>query len=47
MPGANRNIGIAKTWLRCFNEHNLENLLSLYDEQAIHFSPKSKSKSQA
>lgn len=37
-----KNLGIAKTWLACFNEHNLENLLSLYDEQAIHFSPKLK-----
>jgi limonene-1,2-epoxide hydrolase len=37
-----KNLEIAKTWLRCFNEHNLENLLALYDEQAIHFSPKLK-----
>lgn len=37
-----KNLGIAKTWLRCFNEHNLENLLALYDEKAIHFSPKLK-----
>jgi predicted SnoaL-like aldol condensation-catalyzing enzyme len=37
-----KNLGIAKSWLRSFNEHNLENLLALYDEQAIHFSPKLK-----
>lgn len=42
MSGADRNIGIAKMWLKCFNEHQLENLLALYDEQAIHFSPKLK-----
>lgn len=41
-PLSVKNLGIAKTWLTCFNEHNLENLLSLYDEQAIHFSPKLK-----
>ena len=33
---------IAKKWLEAFNEHNLEKLLSLYDEQAEHFSPKLK-----
>lgn len=33
---------IAKKWLAAFNEHNLENLLSLYDENAEHFSPKLK-----
>jgi hypothetical protein len=33
---------IAKKWLTAFNEHNLENLLSLYDENAEHFSPKLK-----
>lgn len=31
---------IAKQWLKAFNDHNLENLLSLYDENAEHFSPK-------
>ena len=33
---------IAKNWLAAFNEHNLENLLSLYHENAEHFSPKLK-----
>ena len=31
---------IAKKWLQAFNEHNLEDLLVLYDEHAEHFSPK-------
>ena len=31
---------IAKLWFKAFNEHQLENLLSLYDENAEHFSPK-------
>ena len=33
---------IAKQWLKAFNEHNLENLLALYDNNAEHFSPKLK-----
>jgi ketosteroid isomerase-like protein len=33
---------IAQKWLQAFNEHNLENLLSLYDDNAEHFSPKLK-----
>ena len=33
---------IAKKWLAAFNEHNLEILLSLYDDNAEHFSPKLK-----
>lgn len=33
---------IAKKWLLAFNEHNLENLLALYDDNAEHFSPKLK-----
>ena len=36
------NYSIAKAWLQAFNEHNLEKLLSLYDDQAEHFSPKLK-----
>lgn len=36
------NYTIAKKWLAAFNEHNLEMLLSLYDENAEHFSPKLK-----
>ena len=36
------NISIAKNWLHAFNEHNLEELLSLYHDEAIHFSPKLK-----
>ncbi|MCX6292649.1 MAG: nuclear transport factor 2 family protein [Bacteroidetes bacterium] len=33
---------IAKKWLASFNEHNIENLLALYDGEAKHFSPKLK-----
>lgn len=33
---------IAKSWLSAFNEHHLENLLALYHDDAIHFSPKLK-----
>lgn len=38
----NLNIEVAKLWLKAFNEHNLEALLSLYDEKAEHYSPKLK-----
>ena len=37
-----KNEAIALKWFEAFNEHNLENLLSLYDENAKHFSPKLK-----
>ncbi len=33
---------IAQNWLDAFNDHNLDQLLSLYDDNAIHFSPKLK-----
>jgi ketosteroid isomerase-like protein len=33
---------IAHNWFAAFNEHNLEKLLSLYDDQAEHYSPKLK-----
>lgn len=33
---------IANHWLAAFNVQHLDNLLSLYDEQAEHFSPKLK-----
>lgn len=33
---------IANLWLQAFNDHNLEVLLSLYDDNARHFSPKLK-----
>ena len=29
-------------WIEAFNAHNLEKLLSLYDDEAAHFSPKLK-----
>lgn len=36
------NEQIALKWFKAFNEHNLENLLSLYSDNAQHFSPKLK-----
>lgn len=33
---------IANLWFRAFNEQNLDDLLSLYDESAQHYSPKLK-----
>lgn len=36
------NKHIASTWFEAFNEHNLEKLLSLYDDKAQHYSPKLK-----
>lgn len=33
---------IATLWFKAFNEQNLENLLSLYDDQAEYYSPKLK-----
>lgn len=42
MPAASLNEKIAEQWFAAFNEHNLENLLALYDEQAEHYSPKLK-----
>jgi hypothetical protein len=35
-------INIARQWFDAFNEHNLEKLLSLYSEDAQHYSPKLK-----
>lgn len=35
---------IAFKWFDAFNEHNLEKLLSLYDDKAQHYSPKLKIK---
>lgn len=36
------NLSIAYKWFEAFNNHNLEQLLSLYDDEAQHFSPKLK-----
>ena len=33
---------IATLWFKAFNQHDLENLLKLYDDNAKHFSPKLK-----
>lgn len=37
-----QNKQIASKWFAAFNEHHLENLLSLYHENANHYSPKLK-----
>ncbi len=37
-----QNLSIAHRWFEAFNNHNLEQLISLYDEDAQHFSPKLK-----
>ncbi len=37
-----KNLSIAHAWFEAFNSHNLEKLLSLYDNDAEHFSPKLK-----
>ena len=36
------NKTIANKWIAAFNDHDLEALLLLYDENAVHFSPKLK-----
>lgn len=36
------NEQIALNWINAFNEHDLEKLLALYAEDAVHFSPKLK-----
>lgn len=42
---AELNKNIARNWFEAFNEHNLEKLLLLYDEEAEHYSPKLKLRS--
>ena len=37
-----KNLSIAHSWFEAFNTHNLEKILSLYDDDAEHFSPKLK-----
>lgn len=44
MPLSHLNENIAYLWFDAFNRHDLEDLLHLYDEDAIHFSPKLKVK---
>ena len=39
---AQNNKQIAINWFEAFNEHDLEKLLSLYDDNAQHYSPKLK-----
>ena len=42
MSSPSSNETIALQWFAAFNEHNLETLLSLYDDCARHYSPKLK-----
>jgi ketosteroid isomerase-like protein len=37
-------LSIAYKWFEAFNNHKLDDLLSLYDDEAKHFSPKLKSR---
>ncbi len=37
-----QHIDIAKRWMAAFNDHNLEEILSLYHDNAQHYSPKLK-----
>lgn len=37
-----KNLEIARKWFDAFNTHNLEALLSLYHDEARHYSPKLK-----
>jgi hypothetical protein len=37
-------LSIAKKWLDAFNAHDLEKLLTLYDEHVVHYSPKLKTR---
>jgi ketosteroid isomerase-like protein len=36
------NLEIANAWFEAFNQHHLEQLLSLYHDEAVHYSPKLK-----
>ncbi len=40
----NKNLSIAHKWFEAFNNQNLDQLLSLYDDDAEHYSPKLKIK---
>lgn len=42
MDTADNNKAIATKWFAAFNQHNLEDLLALYNDNAVHYSPKLK-----
>lgn len=44
MTQTEQNKQIALNWIKAFNDHDLEKLLQLYSEDAVHFSPKLKIK---
>ena len=37
-----KNEETALKWMEAFNEHDIENLMALYSEDAVHYSPKLK-----
>lgn len=39
-----KNKAVATAWLNAFNDKKLEELLNLYDENAMHYSPKLKAR---
>lgn len=41
---AEANLHVARSWLRAFNAHDVTALVALYDEAAIHTSPKIRAK---
>ncbi len=41
---SNKNLSIAHKWFEAFNNQNTDQLLSLYDDHAEHFSPRLKEK---
>ncbi len=42
MNSTDQNRQLAHSWIKAFNDHNLENLLDLYADDAEHYSPKLK-----
>jgi len=42
MNKTEHNKQIALKWVKAFNEHDIEKLLELYSEDAVHYSPKLK-----
>lgn len=44
MTLSEQNEEIATRWFEAFNQHDLEKLLSLYSNDAVHYSPKLKSR---
>jgi 8-oxo-dGTP diphosphatase len=45
--GSDALLALARRWLDCFNRRDLEGLLTLYDEAAVHTSPKLRAREPA